>query len=93
MAHAIKHEITVNIEQDPKFYEALRERLERIINDRKSNRIESSKLLEQLKSLQSDLRSRKEQARSHGLSEQEFAFYGVLKGNRRKLRLSRQIET
>ena len=35
MEHAIRHEIHVKLDENPAFYASLRERLEKIIEDRK----------------------------------------------------------
>ena len=40
MEHAIRHEIHVKLEEDPAYYQTLRERLLKIIEDRKAQRIE-----------------------------------------------------
>jgi type I restriction enzyme R subunit len=78
MEHAIKHEIHVHIEENPAFYESLRERLEKIIEDRKAERIEAAKQLELLQVLVDEVRNEAKAGQDVGLSPTAFAIYGIL---------------
>ena len=78
MEHAIRAEIHVRIEENPAFYASLKERLEKIIEDRKAQRIEQAKQLDLLKVLIQDLKNEAGAAEKLGLSETGFAIFGVL---------------
>jgi type I restriction enzyme R subunit len=80
MEHAIRHEIHVRLEEDPAYYQSLRERLERIISDRKARRIGEAEQLTLLQGLISDTRGHARIAHDEGMSETGFAIYGLLKG-------------
>src|SRR5712664_1336150 len=78
MEHAIRYEIHVRLEKNPAFYESLRERLEKIIEDRKAERIEAAKQLELLQALVDEVRNEAKAGEDVGLSPTAFAIYGVL---------------
>jgi type I restriction enzyme R subunit len=78
MEHAIRHEIHVRLEENPAFYESLRERLEKIIEDREAQRIDSAKQLELLRGLADEVTNEARAAQEAGLSDMAFAIYGVL---------------
>ena len=80
MEHAIRHEIHVKLEEDPAYYQSLRERLEQIIADRKARRIGEAEQLSLLQGLISDTRGHARAADDEGMSETGFAIYGLLKG-------------
>ena len=80
MEHAISKTITVRMAEDPAFYESIQERLERIINERKKERIDDVKEFSLLSQLRDSLVAGQGQsARSLGVSETEFAFFNLLK--------------
>jgi len=73
---AIRHHITVNLEEDPEYYKSLSRRLEEIIEQSHGKWEQQLDLLQQLVgSIESE---RHEKAQSLGLSETEFAFYNIL---------------
>lgn len=75
--HAIKHHITVNLEQDPEYYKKLSERLKDILEKQRDN---WEQLLLELQEVRGDIETRrKSEAEGLGLSKQEYAFYGILK--------------
>ena len=78
MEHAIRHEINVRVEENPVFYQSLRERLEEIIEQRRQERVDAAQQLSLLSSLREELQG--EQARAHdiGLDARGFAIYGLL---------------
>jgi type I restriction enzyme R subunit len=78
MEHAIRHEIHVRIEENPAFYESLRERLQKIIEDREAKRIDAARQLELLKVLAAEVKNEAAAAQDAGLTEVGFAIYGVL---------------
>ncbi|MDZ7860595.1 MAG: type I restriction endonuclease subunit R [Candidatus Krumholzibacteriota bacterium] len=74
--HAIKHHITVNIEQDPEYYHKLSKRLEAILN---AYHEKWDELVQILMDFRSSIETeRGEKAQSVGLSKQEFAYYNIL---------------
>ena len=80
MEHAIKHTITVRLHEDPAFYETVRERLERIIHERKEQRIDDAAEFKLLMSLRTELKEgHGGDADSLGLSEAAYPFFGVLR--------------
>ncbi|MEZ6184531.1 MAG: HsdR family type I site-specific deoxyribonuclease [Planctomycetota bacterium] len=80
MEHAIRHEIRVNVDEDPTFFDSLRSRLEEIIEARKESRLNDKEAFDRLRALQDELRGRAELAQAHEMTEQELAFYGLLTG-------------
>ena len=82
MEHAIRHEINVRVEENPVFYQSLRERLEEIIEQRRQERVDAARQLSLLGSLRAELQG--EQARAHdiGLDARGFAIYGLLEQRR-----------
>jgi type I restriction enzyme R subunit len=78
MEHAIRHEIHVRLEENPAFYESLREKLQKIIEDREAKRIDAAKQLELLKVLAGEVKNEAAAAQEAGLSDIGFAIYGVL---------------
>jgi len=76
--HAIKHHINVNLDEDPEYFKKLSERLKSIIEKKEEHWDE---LVQQLLIFRDNIESdHKQQAKDHGLSEVEYAFYGILIG-------------
>ena len=78
MEHAIRHEIHVKLEEDPAFYESLRERLEEIIEERKQERIDAAEQLKLFVEVREKLGAERETAEEIGLTETSYAIYGLL---------------
>lgn len=78
MEHAIKNEIHVKLEEDPAFYSSLRERLEKLIEDRKANRLDAAQQLKLFELLRGEMRGRADVAESLGMTETSFAIYGLI---------------
>jgi type I restriction enzyme, R subunit len=78
MEHAIKSEIHVKLEEDPAFYSSLRERLEKLIEDRKAKRFDAAQQLKLFEALRGEMRGRADVAQSLGMSETSFAIYGLI---------------
>lgn len=73
---AIKHHITVNLEEDPEYYKSLSLRLRDIIVKNAGNwERQYELLLEMVDGIESD---REQAAQDVGLSETEYAFYNIL---------------
>ncbi len=75
--HAVKHEITFKVYEDPVYYESLKERLDRIISDFKEGRINAAKQLELLKEVLEDMRHPEKQAIS-GIDSKIAPFYNII---------------
>ena len=82
MEHAIRHEISVHAEENPAFYQSLRERLEEIIAERRQERLDAARQLELLSSLRDELKGEQAQAENLGLDARGFAIYGLLEQHR-----------
>ncbi|MBU7009116.1 MAG: type I restriction endonuclease subunit R, partial [Theionarchaea archaeon] len=79
MEHALRQEINVKLPENHVFYTLLSERLEKIIEAWKEERIETSQLVLELEKLVKDVRRIEKTASQLGLTETEFAFHGILK--------------
>ncbi len=77
--HAMRHEISVKIEEDPEFYTSLKERLEKIIEMYRQERIDLAEKIKQMKALVADVKARPDIARAMGLNSAEMAFYHICK--------------
>ena len=82
MEHAIRHEIHVRVEENPVFYQSLRERLEEIIEQRRQERLDAARQLELLNDLREELKGEQTRARDIGLHARGFAIYGLLERQR-----------
>ena len=82
MEHAIRHEINVRVEENPVFYQSLRERLEEIIEQRRQERLDAAEQLSLLNSLREELQGEQAHARDIGLDARGFAIYGLLEQRR-----------
>jgi len=78
MEHAIRHEITVRLDENPVFYESLRDRLNRVIDDWRQERIDGAQQLQLLEGITSEIRTAGQRAEQLGLTEDEFAFQQLL---------------
>lgn len=78
MEHAISHEINVRVAENPGLYESLRKRLEKIIEERRTERLDDAKQLSLLRNLRDELKSERARANEIGLGPRGFAFYGIL---------------
>ena len=78
MEHAIRHEISVRAEENPAFYQSLRDRLEAIIEQRKQERIDAAEQLTLFTNLREDARGEQTHAKEIGLDVRGFAIYGLL---------------
>ncbi|EYF02680.1 type I restriction endonuclease subunit R [Chondromyces apiculatus] len=78
MEHALNDEIHVKLEEDPVFYSSLKERLEKIIEDRKAKRIDDAKQLALMVQVREDMEGRGGAEEALGLSAAGVAVYGLL---------------
>jgi len=76
--HAIRHEIHVHLEEDPVFYESLKERLEKIIEERRQERINAIEELKHLQALVDEMRNIGKKSQDLGFSETEYALYKII---------------
>lgn len=73
---AINHTINVNIQDDPVYFESLKERLEKIIKTNKEN---WENMVKELEKMKDDIRNERQNiADNLGLSKIELAFYNVI---------------
>lgn len=80
MEHALKRTISVNLHEDPVFYESVRERLERIIEKRREQRIDDAEEFRLLMRVRDDLtKGHGDDAESLGIKDDAYPFYGLLK--------------
>ena len=82
MEHAIRHEISVRVEENPAFYQSLRQRLEEIIAQRRLERLDAAQQLSLLNSLREELKDEQTKAQDIGLDGRGFAIYGLLQQHR-----------
>ena len=87
MEHAIRHEINVRVDENPGFYQSLRERLEEIIRERREERMDAAQQLALLNSLREDMKGERAQAQDIGLNPRAFAIYGLLGQQRRPMQV------
>jgi len=78
MEHAIRHEISVRLEEDPVFYQSLKERLEKIIGEKRQERIDAAMQLKLLQTIRDEMRNVHKIAGEMEMSDTEFAFYNLL---------------
>lgn len=91
MEHAISHTISVKTIEDPVFYESLRERLEKIIRDRKQQRITDVEEFNLLNGLRDDLkRGQGKSAEDLGVSQDVYAFYGLLESETEGMKVAEE---
>jgi type I restriction enzyme R subunit len=76
--HAIKHEITVKLDENPVFYETLSERLRRIIEDYIKHRIDSTEQLKLLRDLLEEARAPERHASELGVDPDVAPFYELI---------------
>lgn len=80
MEHALRHEISIKIEENPVFFRSLQQRLEALIEARKQERIDAIEQLKLFASLREDLIKVGSKAESLGMNEEQFAFFGLFEG-------------
>lgn len=79
MRHAIKHEISVRYDEDPVQYESLQERVEELIEKYKQKRLNDREIIEELREVLDEMRTRDQQAKAKGLEDAtELSFYHAL---------------
>ncbi|HPE51658.1 MAG TPA: DUF3387 domain-containing protein, partial [Methanothrix soehngenii] len=78
MEHAMKHVLTVKMDENPVFYESLMERLKRIIEDYKQKCITEAERLKLLQAVLDDIRSPERFALQQGVELEVFPFYQLV---------------
>lgn len=78
MEHAVKHVISVKMDDNPVYYTSLLEKLQQILDETRNNWEERKKQLEEF--INKDVKTGEtEEAEALGLSRKEFAFFEVIK--------------
>ncbi|MTK10940.1 MAG: type I restriction endonuclease subunit R [Clostridiaceae bacterium] len=78
MEHAVKHAISVKMDDNPVFYTSLLEKLQKILDETTNDWIERKKKLEEFIEREVE-KGTKSQSESLGLDEKEYAFFEVVK--------------
>ncbi|MBM7556837.1 type I restriction endonuclease subunit R [Halanaerobacter jeridensis] len=78
MEHAIRHTVNVKMEENPVFYQSLKERLEEIIEKQKQGRFDFTEKIEAMRGIINKMRNVRTKAEKLGLNEKEFALYELL---------------
>ena len=84
MEHAIRKEISVQMDENPVYYETLSERLEEIIEKRKDNQMSLLEQIDEMKDIMKDIRTVQSKAEKLGFNKKEFALYELLINERDK---------
>jgi type I restriction enzyme R subunit len=79
MEHAIRHHITVKLNENPVFYESIKEKLEAIIEQRMVERLVVAETIRKLRGLMTEIETVEQKASSLGLNETQFAFHESLR--------------
>ncbi len=77
MEHALRYELEVRREENPVYYDSLKERLEKLIRERDAKRMEMAQLLLGLSQITEDVRNIKSKAERLGLNDFEFSMYEI----------------
>lgn len=78
MEHAIRHELHVRLDENPVFYQSLREKLEQIIDARRQAQIDAAEQLRLLRGIVTEIRNVHSTAQDLGLNESGYAIYELL---------------
>ncbi len=87
MEHAIRYEISIRLQENPVVYRSLKERLEELIKAKEQERIELTELIEEYGKLILKIRDvyKGVEAKKVGMTDDEFAFYGIIKDESKQL--------
>jgi type I restriction enzyme R subunit len=77
MEHALRHEISIKLQENPVFYKSLKERLEQLIEARRQERIDTAEQLKLFAKLRDELVSISSTADRLGMTEDQFAFHNI----------------
>jgi type I restriction enzyme R subunit len=80
MEHALRHEISVRLEENPVFYRSLKERLEALIEARRRAQIDAAEQLKLFGMLREEMLGAAKKAESLGMTEEQFAFCNLFDG-------------
>jgi type I restriction enzyme, R subunit len=78
MEHAIRHEIKVKLNENPVYYTSLKEKLEKLIQARKEQRLNDAQLALELEQMIQDMRNQAQKVEDEGLTSQSFPIYQLL---------------
>lgn len=87
MEHAVKHAISVKLDDNPVFYTSLLQKLQKILDDTKNDFVERKKKLQEFIEREVE-KGTKSQSQKLGLDEREYAFFEVV----RKYILDEEVE-
>ena len=76
--HAVKHEINLKMDEDPIYYESLKDKLKQIIDDYKENRISAVQQLKLVKEVLTEMRNPQNEAKNLGIDPLISPFYKLL---------------
>ncbi|HET7522204.1 MAG TPA: type I restriction endonuclease subunit R [Bacillales bacterium] len=79
MEHAIRKEIRVKMDEDPVYYQSLKEKLEGLIAARKEARMSALETLEQYQHMVNDMKAYHEKGEEIGVSKEAYPFFQLLK--------------
>ena len=77
--NAVKHEIHFKVNEDPVYYESLRQRLGRILDEFREGRMDAAKQLELLREVRQEVIHPEKQAEKAGVDREVMPFYNYLK--------------
>jgi len=83
--YAVRETISAKIDEDPAFYESLKDRVESLIEADRKRRKDEAELLKGLMNIKKQSERREVIAKEKGLTSGEFAFYGLLEPYKDKL--------
>lgn len=78
MEHALKMEISERRGENPEFYDSLSERLEKIIEQYKLQRLNDAEFIHEINPIILEIQTIRKTASNLGMTETEFAFYKLL---------------
>jgi type I restriction enzyme R subunit len=97
--HALRETIDLKVAEDPRFYESLKKQLEETIAEYNRKRKDDAELLKDLLDMKTADRERLEVALAKGLTESEYALYGLLEpiapaigGDENRCELAKRID-
>ncbi len=83
--HAVKHEINLKLEEDPVYYESLRDKLKQIIEDYKEGRINAAEQLKLVKEVLIQMRNPQIDSQKLGIDPLISPFYKLLLNDKKEV--------
>jgi len=75
MEHAIKHEIRIKLDENPVLYTSLKERLENLIEQRKSQQLSIEDMLEAMHEIRGVMQNQTKESAESGMDPKQYPFY------------------